>query len=263
MSRIESHILSILERADVEGNALRLTGQLDRKSYVAVNDVLEAVGGKWNKKAKAHIFECDANDALEQILLTGEVVTKKTIQQEFGFFPTPSEIAHDAVRAARIEPGMLVLEPSAGHGALAEIARSAGGKVHCFELLIENVAELEKRSLHVIAGDFLEQPSEALYDRVVMNPPFAKQADIKHVLHALKFVKPGGRLVAIMSNGSTFRNDRRTAEFNALVESLGGTVTRLPDGAFKASGTMVNTILVVLDVPTATAPNAHGGKHGE
>src|SRR5688572_18523873 len=100
MKQIEPHILSILERAITEGNALRLTGQLDRKNYVAVNDVLEAVGGKWNKKAKAHIFECDADDALEQILLTGEVITKKTIQQEFGFFPTPQDIAHEAVSGA-------------------------------------------------------------------------------------------------------------------------------------------------------------------
>jgi predicted RNA methylase len=253
MSRIEPHILSILERADTDGAALRLTGQLDRKNYVAVNAVLEAVGGKWSKKAKAHLFECDADDALEQILLTGEVVTKKSIQQEFGFFPTPDDIAHEAVSAADIEPDMLVLEPSAGHGALAELARAAGGKVECFEVLVENVAELERRCLHVTAGDFLEQPPRAIYDRVVMNPPFAKQADIKHVLHALKFVKPGGRLVAIMSNGSTFRSDRRTAEFNALVESLGGTVARLPDGSFKASGTMVSTILVTLDVPGGAA----------
>ncbi|AVQ84254.1 methyltransferase [Variovorax sp. PMC12] len=253
MSRIAPHILSILERADTDGAALRLTGQLDRKNYAAVNAVLEAVGGKWNKKAKAHLFECDADDALEQILLTGEVVTKKSIQQEFGFFPTPDNIAHEAVAAADIEPGMLVLEPSAGHGALAEAVRAAGGKVECVEVLMENVAELERRCLHVTAGDFLEQPPRAIYDRVVMNPPFAKQADIKHVLHALKFVKPGGRLVAIMSNGLTFRSDRRTAEFNATVESLGGSVARLPDGSFKASGTMVSTIMVVLDVPGGAA----------
>ncbi len=250
MSRIDSNILSIIERAETEGSALRLTGQLDRKSYVAVNAVLEAVGGKWNKKAKAHIFECDADDALEQILLTGEVVTKKSIQQEFGFFPTPAEIAHRAVVAAQIEPGMRVLEPSAGHGALAEEARAAGGKVHCFELLIENVVELERRNLSVAAGDFLAQEPERVYDRIVMNPPFAKQADIKHVLHALQFLKPGGRLVAIMSNGSTFRTDRRTTEFNAALASFGASVEKLPDGAFKESGTMVATILVTIDLPT-------------
>ena len=254
MSAIEPNILSILERAETEGSSLRLTGKLDRKSYVAVNAVLEAVGGKWNKKAKAHVFECDADDALEQILLTGEVITKKTVQQEFGFFPTPEAIAHEAVSAARIEPGMLVLEPSAGHGALAELARAHGGKVHCFELLADNVAELEKRLLPVTAGDFLEQPVDPIYDRVVMNPPFAKQADIKHVMHALKFLKPGGRLVAIMSAGSTFRSDRRTVEFNMAVEEMGGRVTRLPDGAFKAAGTMVNTILLTLDTPKEPTP---------
>jgi hypothetical protein len=39
------------------------------------------------------------------------------------------------------------------------------------------------------------------FDRVVMNPPFDHGADIKHVEHARKFLKPGGRLVAVVANG--------------------------------------------------------------
>ena len=49
MSRIDSNILGIIERAETEGGALRLTDQLDRNSYIAVNAVLEAAGGKWSK----------------------------------------------------------------------------------------------------------------------------------------------------------------------------------------------------------------------
>jgi hypothetical protein len=84
-------------------------------------------------------------------------------------------------------------------------------------------------------------------DVVLMNPPFSKGQDVKHVTHALGFLKPGGRLVAIMGAGVTFRQDKRTNEFRELVQAMGGTIERLPEGSFKSSGTMVNTVIVVID----------------
>ncbi len=246
--RIDPAVLAVIERADTSGNALRITAQLDRKTYAAVNGVLEAAGGRWDRKAKAHLFGCDADDALEQILLTGEVLTKKTRQQEFGFFETPIEIGRMALDAAGVRPGMVVLEPSAGHGAIARLVCAAGASVHCVEVLPENARELTAQGFEVEEADFLAAAPTPIYDRVVMNPPFAKQADIKHVTHALKFLKPGGRLVSIMSNGPRFRTDRRTVDFNALIQSLGGTVEPLPEASFKASGTLVSTILVTAEV---------------
>lgn len=43
--KIEDNVLAILSTAETEGNALRLTAQLDRNMYVKVNKVLEAAGG--------------------------------------------------------------------------------------------------------------------------------------------------------------------------------------------------------------------------
>ncbi len=95
-------------------------------------------------------------------------------------------------------------------------------------------------------ADFLEVPPRAVYDRVLMNPPFSGQADIRHVTHALGFVKPGGMVVAVMSAGVAFRTDKATAEFREMVTASGGEITPLPEGAFKASGTDVRTVLVTL-----------------
>lgn len=243
---IAPYILSVLSNASTEGAALRLVGQLDRKTYTAVNDVLEAVGGKWNKKAKAHLFEIDADDALEQILLTGDVITKKSIQQEYGFFPTPPHIVAMMMERANIRPGMACLEPSAGHGAIAGAMRDAGGDVECCEVLPTNVTTLRERGFKTQETDFLTVQPKQLYDRVLMNPPFAKQADIKHVTHALDFLMPRGRLVAIMSAGITFRSDGRTAAFNRKLEDLGAIVEPLPAGSFSESGTNVNTIMVTV-----------------
>ena len=40
------------------------------------------------------------------------------------FFPTPKSVAQDMVRMADIQPGIEVLEPSAGNGNIAEAIRS-------------------------------------------------------------------------------------------------------------------------------------------
>lgn len=49
----------VIDNADIEGNKLFLPDTLDRKLYQAVNAALEDAGGRWNRKAKAHIFKGD------------------------------------------------------------------------------------------------------------------------------------------------------------------------------------------------------------
>jgi hypothetical protein len=71
-----------------------------------------------------------------------------------------------------------------------------------------------------------------------MNPPFENGADIKHITHAISFLKPGGRLVAICANGP---------RQNEKLRPLADTWEPLPDGTFKESGTGVNTVLLTID----------------
>jgi predicted RNA methylase len=243
--KIANDVLAVLSAAETTGNELRLVGQLDRKMYVKVNDVLEAAGGKWNKKAKRHIFDGDAAERIDEIILTGEVEKPK---DEFNYFPTPSDIVQHLIEMAEIEAGMHVLEPSAGRGAIANQCAEIGATVDCYELMDDNYMALcENIKLrHVRQMDFLTQTPEAIYDRVAMNPPFMKQLDIKHVNHAHKFLKDGGKLVAIMSAGVKFRSNKLTEEFRSFVDSNRGSIEDLPEGSFKASGTMVNTVIVTI-----------------
>ncbi len=81
-----------------------------------------------------------------------------------------------------------------------------------------------------------------------MNPPFADGQDIQHVTHALHMLKPGGRLVAIMSAGVMHRQDRKTTAFRAMVEERGGVIEPLPVNTFKDSGTGTCTVLLTLDL---------------
>jgi hypothetical protein len=85
--RITDDVTNVLGNSRIDDNRLYLpTGQLDRKLYLAVNKVLEAIGGKWTRKEKAHLFDKPIQDILDEILLTGQYTDAK---QEYQFFETP------------------------------------------------------------------------------------------------------------------------------------------------------------------------------
>ena len=252
--KIKDEVLQVLSAAKVSGNELYLQGQLDRPMYLAVNKVLEASGGLWNRKSKCHIFDKDAEERIDEIILTGEIDVPK---DDFNYFPTPPDVVAKLLKLANITEGMNILEPSAGQGAIALACAEIGCIVDCYELMEANIKVLLEHNVmrggklrRTLKQDFLTVESilnkhdELKYHRIVANPPFAKQADIKHVTHAHKFLKPDGLLVSVMSAGVLFRSDRRTTEFRDFVESKGGEFEKLPEGSFKASGTMVSTCIV-------------------
>lgn len=244
MPQIAQDVLKVLDAATIDGALLTLNGNLDRKLYVETNKVLEAAGGKWNRSKKGHVFEGDANEAIEPIILTGEY---RVAKQDFGQFDSPEDVVSRVIQLAGIKPGMTVLEPSAGIGNIAYAAEAAGGKVTAIEIDAKRCEKLKgTASVTAHNHDFLQQAATAHFDRVVMNPPFAKQADIDHVLHAHKCLKSGGLLVAVMSASVLFRDNAKTASFRAFVESHGGTFERLPDASFAQSGTAVNTCIVTI-----------------
>ena len=49
-----------------------------------------------------------------------------------------------------------------------------------------------------------------------MNPPFENGRDIDHVTHALSLLKPGGRLVAIMSEGVFSVSSKRQSIYRRI-----------------------------------------------
>ena len=247
--RIDNQVLAVLGAARVEGNQLFLTGQLDRNLYQRTDKVLQAAGGKWNRSKKAHVFDSCAEDRIEQMISTGDIV----VPQVFGYFPTPPAVVDILMELAQIERGHFVLEPSAGQGAIALKVAERTPLLQMVELLETNASKLFELFLGnkecttlVTQGDFLTMSPLPNFDRVVMNPPFEKQADIHHVLHAFKFLKPGGRLVSVMGAGVQFRENKLTQDFRRFVVERGGTIQELPQGSFKVSGTMVNTVVVTI-----------------
>lgn len=255
MKTIDQHTLSVLSGLVIDGRVVRITQDLDRPDYLAVNKVLKALGGSWNRKQKGHLFDSDPTDLIDQAILSG---CYSNPTQEFDCFFTPPVLATWIAELSGVRDDDRVLEPSAGQGALiaAVLGQAPDAYVCAFEILETNHARLTKRfsnnpNVVCTCADFTRwppaEPSGRWFTKVVMNPPFSRQQDIVHVMRAFEWLKIRGRLVAVMSAGVLFRTDQRTKNFLEFVSLHSGTITKLPPGSFKQAGTMVNTVLVVVD----------------
>lgn len=151
-----------------------------------------------------------------------------------GFFPTPPPAVRRMIDEAEIEAGMTVLEPSAGAGHIAKQVRALGCDVTVIERNYHLCEILRSEGFAPLYADFLAWESERRFDRILMNPPFEKLADIDHVRHANKFLTAGGIQVAIMGAGAFFRQDRKAREFREWLEGR-GTFEKLPSGTFDIS----------------------------
>ena len=193
---------------------------------------------------------------------------KRSLAKNFGFFPTPAPLVARVIEEAGIyrgadDPALTVLEPSAGTGHIAAAAGDAGAVVGCNEIQADHALALRKSGQYrnVRLADFMSLAPRPVYDRVLMNPPFDRERDIDHVMHALGFVKPGGKLVAIMSAHTEFAETRKAKAFRDHIAQLGGRFWDLPRNSFSEVGTNVNTIMLTVGrraVSVATEARASG-----
>lgn len=198
--------------------------------------------------APREVVEPSKFDAMRQTLKQGvKVVSAPSL------FPTPEDVGRRLVMYAGVRPGMRVLEPSAGTGALVRPIVDALGGFDCGRLVTVEISSELCRGLEaqrqkwlyanettwrILHGDFLDLArltTYCRYDAVVMNPPFDNGTDIKHIEHALTFLKPGCKLAAICANGP-----RQQAAFMDRADHW----EELPPGTF--TGTNVRAAIVVL-----------------
>jgi len=152
-------------------------------------------------------------------------------------FPTPPDLAARMVELAEIEAESRVLEPSCGMGGIMDhiLVSVPTVAVEINPALAERL-KAKYPGCRVVCGDFLECNGDlGQFDRIIMNPPFENGSDIRHIRHALTFLRPGGRLVAICAAGP-----RQTEQLRPLAVSW----ELLPAGTF--AGTGVHAALLVI-----------------
>jgi hypothetical protein len=249
-------IQQILNEGTVEGNIFKLpAGQLDRKTYEGVAKALQGIGGKW-KGGKVMGFEFSNPSWLEDLerIRGGESVN---LQKAFQFFETPAAVLDlmqqriEAWKESAQYSYVRALEPSAGMGAIVKMLQRVGGfGITAAEVNPRMAGPLVDLGVSVLCPvDFLKLPtgtSNWLFDVIAANPPFTKNQDVKHFMHMERMLAVGGILACVMSKHWTFAEDRESREFLEFLVDRGAEIIPIPAGAFKESGTMIETVLVVL-----------------
>lgn len=179
------------------------------------------------------------------------------------YFPTPEPLGYKMMEWANMGEGDTVMEPSAGHGAIARYAPKGNQMVaiepsqSLFAKLQLKAGGLGRKFVNTI---FENYDISNKHDVVVMNPPFgtAGATAIAHLGKAFKHLEEGGRVVALIPRGSTDKKfdkwieGEKTAVLRAEVE--------LPDIVFKQAGTNVVCRVVVVDKISNEAMRAKAGR---
>ena len=167
------------------------------------------------------------------------------------YFATPEPVGLKMVQLADIRGGDAVLEPSAGHGAIARwFPENSTSRA------IELTNELSsKLALHfggdLITGRFEDHHVVNKYNAIVMNPPFGHGGKLaaEHVAKAITHLRDGGRIVALIPTGPAA--DKRFNELlygddaNPAIHKIAEIA--MPGVTFERAGTSVATKILVLE----------------
>jgi len=260
MSTLDQQTLSIIEELSINEDKFEvyIKKQLNRKEYEKVNTVLTRLNGKWNSKRKSHQFPINPTPLLKAVLKTKEIPLKNPT----AFFPTPKELVLEMIEISQFVDlstsefinDFRILEPSAGVGGIADCIKEKApyATLDLVEYLPLNQQLLKEKGYQPYCGDFLEfnKNYEIKYDYIYMNPPFSVESDkkayITHVMHAFKMLKTTGILMAIVPLGFLQNSTKVEKDFYEFVATQ-GRVYRNKKGAFKESGTMVDTVTIEIN----------------
>lgn len=238
----------ILKHCTLEDNVLKLPQvQFNKKSYAEAKKWIEEAGGSWQGgKVQGFIFPFNP-ERVFSILNEGK---RCNLAQDFQFFETPSDVADWLVMlAGGIHEHDKVLEPSAGRGALVRaIHRSCpDAVVDCYEMMPENKELLLRLGgINIIGDDFTKSTIGKKYTKIIANPPFSGNQDIRHVRMMYDMLEQGGTLASITSAHWEFAEEKTCRDFRKWLEDVGGAKYEIESGAFKESGTGVRTLAIVI-----------------
>jgi len=159
-----------------------------------------------------------------QFYWSPQAVVSKAL--EFASVPTKHSYSGDV-------PQWKVLEPSCGDGRILDEIAKNGHRAVGIEYHAGRAEQARQKGHSVIVANFLECPPKAEFDAVIMNPPFYGRHYLKHVSHAMKFLKPRGVLVSILPASAYYDHKELKGEWRDL-----------PVGSFSEAGTNVPTGMI-------------------
>jgi phospholipid N-methyltransferase len=251
----------VIKNCTISGLIVKLPkAQLSKELYTQVKTTLNKAEGFWKGgKVQGFEFKSDPTLVLKK-LCDGE---KINIKKQFQAFFTSPKLADQLVKLAEIEKEDIILEPSAGEGAIIEaIYRKLGDDflldyVDYFELNKEYSRVIEAkyntsgkiRAMQVGTNFMTSTLIHTQYDKIIANPPFSKNQDIDHIRMMYEYLLPGGRIVSVASIHWKHGNEQKCRAFRDWLDMLHAKIIDVPAGAFKESGTNIVTCIIVINKP--------------
>lgn len=247
----ENEIYTIIECKDITDD------EYDRLRWI-----MESYGGRWNERCKGFKFnEFDAEKlkSIKADLSVGFVnlSEEKRTREKDAFFPTPVKVVDKMIETANLKPDSIMLESSAGTGRILDEAKKVINSVDNF-VVIEMNGERQrilrdkgyKVDFNGTFEDSLKDP-EILKklkkcDKVVINPPFKNDSDVRHLLISYMFCADNADVVSILQENSLYYDrqiHRVFKEFLSLIGKDAYEVVSLPAGSFKDELTTVDTVI--------------------
>lgn len=208
----------------------------------ATNDAVEKIylmigGCKDEERKGRYRFDFNPEPVFEYLFINGTLPDQNSHQ----FYPTKGDVRQRVVDLAEVSEGHSVLEPNAGFGDLLHTLPSEVD-VTAIEIHPVAAATLRAKGYNTIQGDFLgvNPTYTGLFDRVLMNPPYSNDRWSHHLLHALNFIKPGGKLVAVLPASAA-----SSTKVDAIGKGYGVSFSAEYTRAFE--GATVNVTIITID----------------
>lgn len=247
----ENEIYTIIECKDITDD------EYDRLRWV-----MESYGGRWSERCKGFKFNEFDDEKFKSIkadLSVGfiNLSEEKRTRERDAFFPTPVKVVDKMIETANLKPDSIMLESSAGTGRILDEAKKVINSVDNFvviEMSGERQRILRDKGYKVdFNGTFEDslKDSETLKkikncDKVVINPPFKNDSDVKHLLISYMFCADNADVVSILQENSLYYDrqiHRVFKEFLSLIGKDAYEVVSLPAGSFKDELTTVDTVI--------------------
>jgi len=226
---IPGEIRDVLLAAAVDGGRIVLSPAGGPEAHRAACALLEASGGV--RETDGYAFTGVPAGAVLAALLSDDEVPRVRAGCDAATLGLAALLLGELGEDLR---GLLLLEPSAGRGGLAVPAAQRGAVVDCIEVEPVSARALQETGLarEVICADFLAIDPRPRYDAVLMYPP-GGQIAVDHVMRAVQWVRPGGRIAAVLPSAFTRRPDVLARQLRLLATAT-GRIRPVPEAALPA-----------------------------
>lgn len=220
----------------------------------------EGTGGRAQDYARSQ--EMSVFDKAKSYYFAQQKKTSSSKSREgTDYYATPEPLGAKMVEWADSKANESMLEPSAGHGAIARwMPANTNNTVvePSYNLMPKLVRSTP--SAKAINGTFEELSLVNKFNGIVMNPPFGTggKTAIEHLAKAFRHLSDGGRIVAIIPNGPATQkrfdnwfygdeNGKTKTERDGVINGVLRAIISLPAVTFERAGTKVGTKVVIID----------------